>query len=56
MNNLNVISERPVNSRIRMEATTPGGQVAIVYNTSYQELLRIALALKATSITMSDVH
>ncbi len=56
MNNLDIIKERPKHARLRMEATTPSGRVAIVYNTSHYELLRIALALKATQITMTAVH
>ncbi len=56
MNDLQVINERPSGARLRMEATTPSGRIAVVYNTSHQQLLRIALALKATSILMSDIH
>jgi len=54
--NLQTVQTRPIFARIRMEATTPSGNVAIIYNKSHHELLRIALALKATAITMSDIH
>ncbi len=56
MNNLDIIKERPANTRLRLEATTPTGRIAVVYNESHYELLRIALAFKATNILISEIH
>jgi hypothetical protein len=53
---LNVIESRPKNARLRMEATRPDGSKSILYNHDHYELLRIALALKATQIVLSDIH
>ena len=55
MHNLKIILRRPQKARIKMEATTPGG-FAICYNQSHQESLRVALALKATDIHLSELH
>ena len=46
----------PSNSSNRMEAKTPSGKIAVIYNNSAQELLRIALAIKATEITITVLH
>jgi len=56
INNLAVIEKRPVNARSRMEAIAPDGRVTIVYNSSTQQLLRIALGLKAEQITITTLH
>lgn len=53
--NLKVVESRPINARSRMEATTPNGAVTIVYDNSPQQLLRIALGLKAISITITTL-
>jgi len=53
---LTEIQEKPQNTRLRMEATRPDGSKTIVYNHDHFHLLRIALALKATQIILSDIH
>jgi len=54
--NLEVIKTRNPNARSRMEAISPSGNVTIVYNDSIQQLLRIALGLKADTITITTMH
>ncbi len=51
-----VVEQAPIHVRTMMEATTPNGAVAVLYNQTPQEFLRIALALKATSILITDLH
>ena len=54
--NYNVVEKPPVNARNMMEATTPSGRIAVLYDQTPHEFLRIALALKATSILITDLH
>lgn len=56
LNNLAVIPKRPSNARSRMEAIAQDGRITIVYNDSIQQLLRIALGLKAEQITITTMH
>lgn len=45
-----------INYRSRLEAIAPNGEVTIAYHDSQHFLLRIALAVKATSINITTLH
>lgn len=50
------VQKRPKNARLRMEITKPNGDLSIFYNHDHFHLLRIALALQATRLIMTDIH
>jgi len=55
MNTLTELKTRPKMARSRME-TTKNGNTTVVYDDSVHHLLRIAMALKAETITIASLH
>ncbi len=53
--NIDEIKTRPPMARSRLEATK-NGNTTIVYNDSTHFLLRVAMALKADTVTITSLH
>lgn len=53
---MEVVKIRPNNARSRMEVRNHDGSITVVYNNSIQQLLRIALGLKAENINITTMH
>lgn len=56
LQNIEVIKTRPENARSRMELRNHDGSITIVYDKSVQQLLRIAMGLKAININIMTMH